>query len=427
MLDIKTIRENPQAVGEALARKSQKIALDPLLELDSKRRSLQTQADALKNTRNALSREIGQLMSQKKDTTEVMAKSKALADQIKALDSQVASLEEQIHKQLLAIPNTPHPSVPSGQDAAANKEIKKWGSPRKFDFKPLAHWEIAEKLGIVDLARAAKLSGSHFVLYRGWGARLERALITFMLDMHTKQHGYLEVFTPFVVNRVSMTTTGQLPKMEEDMYRLDQDDMFLIPTAEVPVTSIHRDEILEEDQLPVYYVAYSPCFRREAGSYGKETRGMTRVHQFDKVELVKFVKPETSYDELEKLLVNAQGVLQALELPYRVMTLCAGDLSFAAAKCYDIEAWAPGQNAWLEVSSCSNFEDFQARRGSIRFRRKADSKKVEFVHTLNGSGVALARTFIAILENYQNKDGSVTIPKVLRPYLDNQEKITGFR
>ncbi len=427
MLDIKSIRENPQAVQQALARKSARISLEPLLELDGKRRALQTQADALKSNRNALSKEIGQLMSQKKDASGPMAKSKALADEIKALDAQVADVEQQIQKQLLMIPNTPNAEVPDGKDATANKEVKKWGTPRSFDFKPLAHWDIAEKLGIVDLARATKLSGSHFVLYRGWGAKLERALIAFMLDMHTQKHGYLEMSTPFVVNRASMTTTGQLPKMEEDMYRLEQDDMFLIPTAEVPVTNIHRDEILEEDQLPVYYAAYSPCFRREAGSYGKDTRGMTRVHQFDKVELVKFVKPETSYDELEKLLLNAEAVLQALELPYRVLLLCAGDMSFAAAKCYDIEVWAPGQNTHLEVSSCSNFEDFQARRGSIRFRRKTDSKKVEFVHTLNGSGIALARTFIAILENYQNKDGSVTIPKVLRPYLGGQERITGFK
>ncbi len=427
MLDIKRIRETPQAVQEALAAKSQKISLEPLLNLDSKRRATQTQADAIKSARNALSKEIGQLMAQKKDATEKMAQSKALAEQIKTLDAHVAQLEEEIQRQLLAIPNTPHQSVPAGKDPSANKEVRKWGDPRAFDFKPLPHWDLAEKLGIVDLNRAAKLTGSHFVLYRGWGAHLERALIAFMLDMHTKKHGYLEVSTPFLVNRASMIATGQLPKMEADMYRLEQDDLFLIPTAEVPVTNIHRDEILEEAQLPVCYVAYSPCFRREAGSYGKDTRGMTRVHQFDKVEMVKFVRPETSYDELEKLLLNAEAVLQALELPYRVLLLCAGDMSFAAAKCYDIEAWSGGQNAWLEVSSCSNFEDFQARRGSIRFRRSADSKKVEFVHTLNGSGVALARTFIAILENNQNKDGSITIPKALRPYLDGQEKIASFR
>ncbi len=427
MIDIKKIRENPQAVADALARKTAKISLKPLLDLDAKRRGAQTQADALKGTRNNLSKEIGQLMAQKKDAAKLMAESKALADQIKELDAQVMELEGQIQQQLLSIPNTPHASAPDGKDASANKQVRAWGTPRVFDFKPLPHWEVAEKLGIVDLDRATKIAGSHFVLYRGWGARLERALIAFMLDMHTKKHGYTEVSTPFIVNRASMTTTGQLPKMEADMYRLEQDDMFLIPTAEVPVTNIHRDEILDEDQLPVKYAAYSPCFRREAGSYGKDTRGMTRVHQFDKVELVKFVKPESSYDELESLLGNAEAVLQALEIPYRVMLLCAGDMSFAAAKCYDIEAWSAGQNAWLEVSSCSNFEDFQARRGGIRFRRKAEGKRVDLVHTLNGSGVALARTFIAIVENYQNKDGSITIPKALRPYLDNQEKITGFK
>ncbi len=427
MLDIKRIRENSALVEEALHKKSPKISLGSVLELDARRRAVQTQADVLKNNRNALSKEIGQLMAQKKDAAEKVAQSKALAEQAKALDVQVAEVDEQLRQILLTIPNTPHESVPVGSDPAANKKIKEWGTPKNFDFKPQPHWDIAEKLGIVDLGRAAKLSGSHFVLYRGWGARLERALFTFMLDLHTKKHGYLEMFTPFLVNRACMTATGQLPKMEADMYRLEQDDLFLIPTAEVPVTNIHREEILEEEQLPIYYAAYSPCFRREAGSYGKDTRGMTRVHQFDKVELVKFVRPETSYDELEKLLLNAEAVLQALELPYRVLMLCSGDLSFAAAKCYDIEAWSPGQNAWLEVSSCSNFEDFQARRGSIRFRRKTEGKKVEFVHTLNGSGVALARTFIAILENYQNADGSITIPKALRPYLDGQEKIAGVR
>ncbi len=427
MIDIKRIRENPEAVAAGLAAKNQKISLEPLIELDSKRRAAQTQSDAIKNARNALSKEIGQLMAQKKDAADKMAQSKVLAEQIKVLDADVAVLEGEIQKQLLVLPNTPHASVPSGRDASANQEIKKWGTLFAFDFKPLPHWDLAENLGIVDLTRATKITGSHFVLYRGWGARLERALIAFMLDMHTQKHGYVEVSTPFIVNRASMTATGQLPKMEADMYRLEQDDLFLIPTAEVPVTNIHRDDILDEAQLPIYYAAYSPCFRREAGSYGKDTRGMTRVHQFDKVEMVKFVKPETSYDELEKLLANAEAVLQALEIPYRVLLLCAGDMSFAAAKCYDIEAWSPGQNAWLEVSSCSNFEDFQARRGGIRFRRLSDSKKVEFVHTLNGSGIALARTFIAILENYQNKDGSITIPKALRPYLDGQEKITGIK
>jgi seryl-tRNA synthetase len=351
-----------------------------------------------------------------------MEEMRAAGDEIKQMDDRIRSIEEDQQKILMTIPNIPHASTPVGQPPAGNKEVRTWGEPRKFSFKPLAHWDIGENLGIIDLKRATKITASHFVLYRGAGARLERALINFMIDLHTKKHGYTEIFPPFLVNRASMTGTGQLPKLEDDMYRLERDDLFLIPTAEVPVTNIYRDEILEEADLPVYYTAYTPCFRREAGSYGKDTRGMTRVHQFDKVEMVKFVLPETSYDEHEKLLKDAEDVLQLLEIPYRVIALCTGDISFAAAKCYDIEAWAGGQNAYLEVSSCSNFEDFQARRAGIRFRRTRD-RKVEFVHTLNASGVALARTFIAILENYQNEDGTVTVPGALRPYLDGRDKI----
>jgi seryl-tRNA synthetase len=303
--------------------------------------------------------------------------------------------------------------------------VRTWGEIKVFNFKPISHIELAQHLDIIDFNRASKITGSNFVLYKGWGAKLERALINFMLDLHTHKHGYTEVFPPFLVNRASMTGTGQLPKLEEDMYRLKDDDLFLIPTAEVPVTNIFRNEVLDEDKLPIYYTAYTACFRREAGSYGKDTKGLIRVHEFDKVEMVKFVKPETSYDELERLVNNAERVLQLLELPYRVAVLSTEDLSFAASKCYDLEAYAPGIDKWLEVSSCSNFESFQARRANIKFRKKTESReqRTEYVHTLNGSGIALARTVIAILENYQQKDGTVIIPEVLRPYLDGQERI----
>jgi seryl-tRNA synthetase len=312
--------------------------------------------------------------------------------------------------------------LPRG-DASNNTIVRTWGEVAKRDFKPATHIELAQNLDIIDFARAAKLTGSNWVLYKGAGARLERALINFMLDMHTTKHGYTEIFPPFLVNRASMTGTGQLPKLEEDMYRLKDDDLFLIPTAEVPVTNIFRDEVLNEEDLPIYYTAYTACFRREAGSYGKDTKGLMRVHQFDKVEMVKFVRPETSYDELEKLVGNAEAVLQALALPYRVVMLSTQDVSFAASKCYDLEAYASGMDKWLEVSSCSNFEAFQARRANIKFR-KSDTKKTEYVHTLNGSGVALARTVVAILENYQQPDGSILIPEALRPYFDGAEKIT---
>ena len=322
---------------------------------------------------------------------------------------------------IMTIPNIPHSSVPVG-DSSKNEVVRSWGKEPKIDFKPLTHIELAQNMDIIDFGRAAKITGSNFILYKGWGAKLERALINFMLDLHTKKHGYTEIFPPFLVNRASMTGTGQLPKLEEDMYRLKDDDLFLIPTAEVPVTNIFRNEVLDEADLPIYYAAYSACFRREAGSYGKDTKGLIRVHQFDKVEMVKFVKPESSYDELEKLVSNAEKVLQILGLPYRVKLLSTEDLSFSASKCYDLEAFASGIGQWLEVSSCSNFESFQARRANIRFKGK-DSKKLDYVHTLNGSGVALARTVVAILENYQQKDGSVVIPECLRPYLDGKERI----
>ncbi len=422
MLDLKFIRENIEAVKKALRDRSMKLDLDKLLSLDSEKRKLVTEVETLKSSRNTASKEIGNLLREKKDASKIMAEMKAISQKIKKIDAKVGERSSNLSKMLLSIPNIPHPSVPVGPDQKFNKVVKKWGKIRKFNFKPKSHVELAELLDIMDFARAAKIAGTGFALYKGLGARLERALINLMLDLHIKKHGYTEVFPPFLVNRKSMIGTGQLPKLEEDMYRLKDEDYFLIPTAEVPVTNMHRDEVLKEDDLPIYYTAYTACFRREAGSYGKETKGLVRVHQFDKVELVKFVKPKTSYDELEKLLRDAEDVIQLFSLPYRVSALSTGDMSFAASKCYDIELWAPGSDAWLEVSSCSNFTDFQARRANIKYR-DADSKKPAYLHTLNGSGVALPRLVVAILENYQEKDGSVVIPKPLRPYMDKKNII----
>jgi seryl-tRNA synthetase len=379
------------------------------------------QLEILRAKRNKINDEISALLKEKKDAKKTIESMKGLSNEIDKLEDALKLSEKELLDTLLIIPNIPHTSLPRG-DASNNKIIRSWGELPKFDFKPVTHIEISQHLDIIDFNRASKITGSNFILYKGWGAKLERALINFMLDLHTKKHGYTEIFPPFLVNRASMIGTGQLPKLEEDMYRLKDDDLFLIPTAEVPVTNILRDEILNEDNLPIYYTAYTACFRREAGSYGKDTKGLTRVHQFDKVELVKFVKPETSYDELEKLVRDAEEVLQLLSLPYRVVMLATQDLSFAASKCYDLEAYAAGTDKWLEVSSCSNFEGFQARRANIRFRRK-DTKKLDFVHTLNGSGIALARTVIALLENYQQEDGSVIIPQALRPYLDEKPRI----
>lgn len=423
MLDIKFIRENSSAVKKSLKDRGTKLDLDRLLSLDSDRRKLLTEVESLKCERNKASQDIGNMVREKKDPSDLKAEMKATSQKIKEIDVKVGEISQNLTNLLLNIPNIPDKTVPVGPDNKANKEVKKWGKAKKPSFKPRNHIELSERLGIIDFGRASKISGSGFALYKGMGARLERALINFMLDLHTKKHGYTEVFPPFLVNRTSMTGTGQLPKLEDDMYRLKDDDLFLIPTAEVPVTNMHRDEILSEEDLPLYYTAYTACFRREAGSYGKDTKGLVRVHQFNKVELVKFVKPETSFDELEKLLANAETVIQLLNIPYRVSALATGDMSFSASKCYDIEIWAPGTDAWLEVSSCSNFTDFQARRANIKYRPKG-SKKSLFVHTLNGSGVALARLVVAILENYQNKDSSVTIPEPLRPYMDNMEAIT---
>jgi len=422
MLDLKFIRENVEKVKEAVKNKNEKTDIDLILSLDEKRRSLLSQADELKHQRNVVTEKIAGMKKVKQDAQEEIERMRKVSDQIDSLDNQLKDLEEKIASLLLTVPNVPHSSVPIGFDEDSNVVVRSWGNMPEFDFEPRPHWEIGQILGILDLPKAAKVTGTGFLVLTGKGAKLQRALINFMLDLHSNKHGYKEILPPFMANRPSMTGTGQLPKLEEDMYLCEKDDLFLIPTAEVPVTNLHRDEILKAEELPIYYTAYTACFRREAGAYGKDTRGMIRVHQFDKVELVKFVKPETSYDELEKLVVNAEEVLQLLKLPYRVRVLCTGDLSFAAAKCYDIEAWAVGVGKYLEVSSCSNYEDFQARRMGIRFRPK-EGGKLQYVHTLNGSGVALPRTMIALLENYQTQEGTVIIPEVLRPYMNGLEEI----
>jgi seryl-tRNA synthetase len=428
MFDIRLIREDIEAVKSGLAAKNAKADVPEILRLDQKYRQLVAAVEELRNQKNTANDEISRLLKDKKDPKERIASMKATAVKIDELEPQIKDIQAQVQNVLLTIPNLPHASVPVG-GPEKNKVVRQWapkGGMPKFDFSPKDHVELAEDLDIIDFKRAAKLSGSHFVLFKRAGALLERALINFMLDVHTREHGYNEVFPPVLVNRESMTGTGQLPKMEEDMYKLKDDDLFLIPTAEVPVTNIHRDEILNEEDLPLRYTAYTVCFRREAGSYGKDTKGLVRVHQFDKVELVKFVKPEHSYDELEKLVANAEAIFQKLGLAYRVVLLASGDLSFAAAKCYDIEVYAAGLDKWLECSSCSNFEDFQARRANIRFKGKTTPKPA-LVHTLNGSGVALARTVVALLENYQTAEGDVVIPEVLRPYMGGLEKIVVSR
>jgi seryl-tRNA synthetase len=422
MLDIKFVRENQDLVKQAMKNRALRVDIENLIKIDDNRRKALSEFEELAAKRNKANDEISALLKEKKDAKAKISSMKDISKRIGELEPEIKEREAELNKLLLSIPNVPHASLPVG-DASCNKVVRSWGDPRKFDFKPLNHIELCQNLDIVDFNRATKITGSNFILFKGWGAKLERALINFMLDLHTDKHGYTEIFPPFLVNRASMLGTGQLPKLEEDMYKLKDDDLFLIPTAEVPVTNIFRDEILEEDKLPIYYTAYTACFRREAGSYGKDTKGLIRVHEFDKVEMVKFVNPEDSYGELEKLVANAEEVLQLLELPYRVVMLSTQDISFSASKCYDLEAYTAGVDKWLEVSSCSNFESFQARRANIRMRRK-ESKKVDFVHTLNGSGIALARTVIAILENYQQEDGSVLIPKALQPYLNGQERIT---
>lgn len=422
MIDIKLIRENPDLVKQGLINKNDKSNVDEILKFDRKRREKLQLVEELKAKRNNASQQIGKLKKAGESTNEIMAEMKEVSDEIKQLDDQLSEIEEKLTTLINWVPNLPHSSTPVGKSADDNVEVRKW-LPEEFtfemDFKMLDHIELGKKLNILDFERGAKISGSGFPVYVGKGATLERALINFMLDYHIGKHGYTEVFPPFLVNQASMFGTGQLPKMDEDMYYMERDEMYLVPTAEVPVTNLHRNEILSEDELPINYVAYSACFRREAGSYGKESKGFLRVHQFNKVEMVKIVKPETSYDELEKITNDAEDILKELKIPYRILMLSSGDLSFAAAKCYDIETWSPAENKWLEASSCSNFEDFQARRANIKFKRK-DAKKPEIAHTLNGSGLATSRLMVSLLENYQTPEGKIIVPKVLQKY-------TGFK
>ena len=419
MIDIKLIRKEPERVKELLARRDPVYAerVDELLTVDKERRTLLTEIEQLKAKRNKLSKEIGKLFKEGKreEALSLKAEVEEISKKAKDLEKELKDVEERFKKLILSIPNIPHPSVPVGEDENDNVVVRYWGEKPRFDFEPAPHWEIGEKLGILDFERATKLAGSRFVVYRKWGAKLERALINFMLDLHTQEHGYEEIIPPFLVNTKTMTGTGQLPKFKEDLYRIENEDLWLIPTAEVPLTNLHAGEILSEKELPKYYTAYTPCFRREAGAHGRDVRGIMRLHQFNKVELVKIVHPEKSYEELEKLVREAEKVLQLLGLHYRVVELCTGDLGFSAAKTYDIEVWIPSQNRYREISSCSNCEDFQARRAQIRFRDKEG--KTRLVHTLNGSGLAVGRTVIAILEQFQQKDGTVVIPEVLRDYV----------
>jgi len=416
VLDLKFVRSNPDKVREALQKRGAEVGLDKFLELEEQRRQKLVEVENLKNRRNTVSEEIGRLKKQGQDAEDMVIEMRQVSQKIKEMDEELRQIEENLNYTLLTIPNIPNEAVPVGSSDEENKEVRRWGGPRSFGFEPKAHWDIGEDLGILDFERAGKVTGARFVFYKGLGARLERAVINFMLDLHTGEHGYVEIFPPFMVNRDSMTGTGQLPKFEEDAFRIGSEDYFLIPTAEVPVTNLYRGEILDGEHLPIYHAAYSACFRAEAGAHGRDTRGLIRQHQFNKVELVKFAKPEESFDELEKLTADAEKILQLLELPYRVVCLCTGDLGFSSAKTYDIEVWLPSYNTYREISSCSNFEDYQARRANIRFRRDAKSKP-EFVHTLNGSGLAVGRTVAAILENYQQEDGSVLIPKALQKYM----------
>ena len=423
MLDLRFVRDNPEKLREALQKRGagdfsvQEAQLDlgQFLEMEQRRRQFLREVEELRNRRNVVSEEIGKLKREKKDASSLLGEMKVVSEKIKELDEVLGGMEEKEKTFLRYVPNIPHESVPVGKDETENVVVRTWGEPKQFDFPPLNHWDIAEVLGIIDFDRASKIAGARFSLMRGAGARLERALMNFMLDLNTSK-GYTEVFPPILVNRESMIGTGQLPKFEMELFRIADPEFYLIPTAEVPVTNIHREEILQERDLPVYYTAYTPCFRREAGSYGKDTRGLIRQHQFNKVELVKFVKPEDSYAELERLTGDAEDILRRLGLPYRVVALCTGDLGFSAAKTYDLEVWLPGQQRYREISSCSNFGDFQARRANIRFKREGQ-KGTEFVHTLNGSGLAIGRTVVAILENYQQKGCSVDIPEALRPYM----------
>jgi seryl-tRNA synthetase len=424
MLDRKFVRANPDLIRKAISDKNEAADLDELLRRDEERRRLLVEVDTLKKERNDVSQEIGKLKAagQEEEAQDRIRAMKKVSDQIKEMDDRLKAIDEALREIEIRLPNVPHPSVPVGADESANEHVRSWGDPPEFDFEPRPHWDLGEGLGLMDFQAASSIAGSGFALLKGRGAKLQRALIQFMLDLHIREHGYVEIAPPFLANQETMFGTGQLPKLREDMYYCEVDDLFLIPTAEVPVTNLHRDETLREEDLPVKYVAYTACFRREAGSYGKETRGMVRVHQFDKVEMVKFCRPEDSYDELESLTANAEVVLQRLGLAYRVMALATGDLSFAAAKCYDLELWSAGQQKWLEVSSCSNFEDFQARRIGIRYK-PAEGGKARLVHTLNGSGVALPRLIVALVENNQRENGSIAIPEPLRPYMDGESEI----
>ncbi|HQP29302.1 MAG TPA: serine--tRNA ligase [Syntrophales bacterium] len=422
MLDIKFLRQNLDQVRRKLAERGQTIDLEQFSALDARRRNLLQEVETLRNERNTVSKEIGDRKKRKADAADLIARMGEVSARIKNLDAILEETESALEAIVMTIPNVPHDSVVRGTSSEDNPIVRTWGDLPRLAFPPRPHWELGESLGILDFTRGSKIAGARFTLYRGAGALLERAIINFMLDLHTGEHGYMEILPPFLANRESMTGTGQLPKFAEDLFKIEGLDYYLIPTAEVPVTNIHREEILSERDLPIHYVAYSPCFRAEAGSYGKDTRGLIRQHQFNKVEMVKFTTPETSYEELENLTANAEEVLRRLEIPFRTVSLCTADLGFSSAKTYDVEAWMPGQDAYREISSCSNFEDFQARRAAIRFRREATGK-VEFVHTLNGSGLAAGRTTVAVLENYQRSDGSILIPKALRPYMGGREKI----
>jgi seryl-tRNA synthetase len=422
MLEAKYIREHLDEVKEKIGLRGQTVDLAQFLLIDGERRKAIQEWEGLRSLQKKVSDEVSSKKKGGQDASELISEMKRVSQEMKDLDRIVGEKEKALQEFLLTLPNLPHPTVPKGKDASENVEVRRWGDIPQFDFEPEPHWDLGEELGILDFKSAAKITGARFTLYWDLGAKLERALINFMLDLHTREHGYREVLPPFMVNRTTMTGTGQLPKFEEELFKVEGTDYFLIPTAEVPVTNIHQDEVLEEGDLPRYYTAYTPCFRREAGSYGKDTRGLIRQHQFNKVELVKFTKPEASYDELERLLRDAEEVLRRLKLPYRVVNLCAGDLGFSAAKTYDIEVWLPGQGTFKEISSCSNFEDFQARRAKIRYRLSGKSK-TEYVHTLNGSGLAVGRTLVAILENFQTADRSVIIPEVLRPYMDGLDRI----
>ena len=423
MLDIKRIRENFDEVKAGVERRCKgDFGIDRVKELDTKRREVLAEVEALKNKQNVTSREVPKLKKAGEDTTALFAEMKQLSARIKELDGELSDIEEELRSTLLGIPNVPNPQVQIGEDDTDNVELRKWGTPREFGFEAQAHWDIGEGLDILDFERAGKISGARFTVYKGLGAKLERAVINFMLDLHTEEQGYTEILPPFMVNRDAMTGTGQLPKFEDDMFYVPAKDFFLIPTAEVPVTNLRAKEIIPAEELPIYYTAYTPCFRKEAGSAGRDTRGLIRQHQFNKVEMVKFTTPESSYDELEKLTNDAEEVLKRLGIPYRVVRLSTGDLGFSSAMTYDVEVWMPSYGRYVEISSCSDFEDFQARRANIRFKRDKDHKP-EFVHTLNGSGLAVGRTVAAILENYQQEDGSVVIPEVLRPYMGGREVI----